>query len=606
MKYKYSLLPQNYLAEEILLGIVFIYPQIFYNINNSIRIEYFFLENNKIIYTYIINVYKKNKLNLNNLLYALSSENILYKIGGIDHILDLMKQSQIFITSFFDVNLYIQEIIKLIQYSYIKRIMIQYGHNIIRLAYIPKISHHKIYNKASYYLNKSEEKISIRFKYTFKSLISDFLLKINDKHIQNYTKKDPKSNFLVKSGFTELDNIITSIPKGDLLVVAGRPSTGKTSFVINLAYNVVFCNKSATICIFSLEMSTKQILEKFIAISSKVPIKNIKIKNLNNNQWKKIIQSCYELINMNVYIDDQANMSIDYIEYTTRLLKKENKEFNLIIIDYLQLIQIDLFYKISRQQELSYITRKLKLLAQYLKIPIIILSQLNRNIESRTSKIPILSDLKESGCMEENEKIQIDNNNVQLLSLKSNKTVLHTEKNTENKLNTNQNNVKIKIIVLLENLFLYNTKKLRNLSLTDNHKYTRSYLWIKNNLTLDNYYCNAYLKKCKKKRLYNKPIKNIFFSKKSKSYDLYTETYCNFICKKILLHNSIEQDADIVMMLYKDNESNKQKIAEKYTILDFTLSKNRNGSTGSFQLFFFPDTTLFKNIEKEKTITTYK
>nr|YP_010155958.1 putative replicative DNA helicase [Cumathamnion serrulatum]QQY85252.1 putative replicative DNA helicase [Cumathamnion serrulatum] len=599
-QYTHLLLPQNYLAEEILLGIIFIHPHIFYRIVPIIKTEYFYLECHKIIYTYLLIINQKNQLNITEFLYTLANINILYYIGGITKILDLMKQSQIFIITSLNINIYIKEIIKLIQYNYTKRLMIQYAYNIIRLAYIPKLSHHKIYNKASYYLNIAENRIPQNNIKTFQELISQFLLNIKSKESRYQVNVHLQHNQLLKSGFLELDKLILGLPKGDLIIIAGRPSMGKTSLAINIAYNILQ-NKQSAIYIFSLEMSNKQILNKFISIASNIPLKYIIINSLKLIQWHKIINTCYDLINKQIYIDDNPNTSIDYIEYTSKLITKNNKNIHIIIIDYLQLIQANISNKTNRTQELSYITRKLKLLAQYLQLPIIVLSQLNRNIETRTNKQPILSDLKESGCIELsikinlieniNNKLQINNLINRSITIQKIKRIYQIACLYKNHLNNIKNQ---KIFLSTKYNFLCRTNKNNQILITHNHKFIFNHNWNPNYLLLDNASLNKNIlihSYYRYNLIHNYYTRIIKFTTYNKSFDLNTQNYFHFLCNNILLHNSIEQDADIVMMIY-EKDSN---YYHKKKLLDITLCKNRNGKIGSFKLLFSTETTLFEN-----------
>nr|QCI08989.1 replication helicase subunit [Inkyuleea mariana] len=593
--YNYPLPPQNYLAEEILLGIILINPDIFPNIVPSIKAESFFLESHQLIYIHLIEIYKKNKLHPLELLYYLSNTKTLYKIGGINKIMEMMKQSQIFISSK-NINIYTKELIELINNDYIKRLMIQYGYNIIRLAYVKQFSSYKLYNKASHYLNFTVKQIPKENFKNFQDLIGDLLLNIKYKE----EKKDKKIQYsqLIKSGFIEIDKLTSGLPNGDLIVIAGRPSMGKTSFAINIANNILK-HSYIGIYIFSLEMSSKQILNKFISISSNISTQDIILNNINIQQWHIIQKICNELLKTKIHINDNPNMSIDYIEYTSKLLKKEKGNIQLIIIDYLQLIQVDNYKNFNRTQELSYITRKLKLLSQYLYIPIIILSQLNRSIETRTNKKPILSDLKESGCI--NYKTCLDlaiypNNYLNITKIFLIQDLINI-KCVINKLTKRYSiyNLFINpyIKLLLQYIFNCQTYRLVEIFLTHNHKYLINNKWYRTNNLLDNMIISKYNIRYNLKNNYY--LGNIFFIKYSKVYDIHMIEYLNFLCSNIILHNSIEQDADIVMMLYEKEHNEIRLNNEK--ILDIILCKNRNGPTGSCELLFSPNSTIFKNIQ---------
>lgn len=590
--YKYPFPPQNYIAEELLLGIILIYPSIFTYIIPLIKAEYFFLECHQIIYLHLIEIYKKNKLQTNELLNYLANTKILYQIGGINKIVNIMKQGQIFIPST-NIYIYIQELVELINYNYIKRLMIQYGQNIIQLAYIKQISNYKLYNKASYYLNFTEKKIPKNSIQTFHDLIANLLLKIQNKYDQN--KKDLNtSKIFIKSGFNNLDQLISGFHDGDLIVIAGRPSMGKTSLAINIASNLIH-NINTGLCIFSLEMSSEQILYKLIAISCNMNINYLIFNKFSKNQWMKIKTICNKLLKNFIYINDKANISIDYIEYTSKLLKKEHHDIQLIIIDYLQLIQTESLNQINRTQELSYITRKLKLLAQYLNIPVIILSQLNRSIELRNNKEPMLSDLKESGCMYINQAIDLQCNKTSL-NIKSvihHYTISKLIKTTINKIISNQAiQCNLKIYLFLEYVFKCNILNNIKILITYNHKYLGPSGWLRVDDILDKSSVLKVTNNLSCIQIFSY-IQNIKFSEESFVYDLYLKKYFHFLCNQIILHNSIEQDSDIVMILY---ESEKKEISDS-KILDINVCKNRNGSTGSFKLLFLPTTNIFKDLD---------
>nr|QCI08066.1 replication helicase subunit [Plumaria plumosa] len=471
--------------------------------------------------------------------------------------------------------------------------MIQYGQNIIQLAYIKQISNYKLYNKASYYLNFTEKKIPKSTIQTFHDLIASLLLKIQNKYDQN--EKDPSiMKIFIKSGFNNLDHIISGFHDGDLIVIAGRPSMGKTSLAMNIACNLIN-NINTGLCIFSLEMSSEQILYKLIAISCNMNINYLIFNKFSKSQWTKIKTICNKLLKNFIYINDKANTSIDYLEYTSKLLKKENNNIQLIIIDYLQLIQTESLNQINRTQEISYITRKLKLLAQYLNVPVIVLSQLNRSIEMRNNKEPMLSDLKESGCIYINQVIDLQENKISLniKSLISNSSMSKLLKITNNKITQNQTlKYKLNIHLFIEYVFKCNIVNNITISTTSNHKFLNPNDWERIDNTLDkssilNIISSSYYLQ---KLSY---IKNIKFSEESFVYDLYLKKYFHFICNQIILHNSIEQDSDIVMIIY---ESEQQEISNS-KILDINVCKNRNGSTGSFKLLFIPTTNTFKDLD---------
>lgn len=588
-------LPQNYLAEEILLGYILINPNIFNEIINNIKAEYFFLECNQIVYKNLIKIYKTNKVDPMQLLYSLSCTKTLYKVGGLEKIIELMKQSQIFASSRIT-NIYLQELIESINNNYIKRLMIQYGYNIIQLAYIHKFPSYKLYNKAHYYLNDTAQKIPQQNIDNLQDLIINFItdLKYKNKKIKNNYKK---SEVFMPYGFKELDQLTNGLNKGDLIIIAGRPSMGKTSFAINIAYKIL--NKlNKGISIFSLEMSKIQILYKLISIASSISVHNIKEKNINQNQFSIIQDICNKLLKSKIYINDNPNISIDYIEYTTQIIQKEKQFIELIIIDYLQLIQMQGLLKNNRSQELSYITRKLKLLAQALNIPIIVLSQLNRSIETRINKEPLLSDLRESGCINYHNMIAvntINNLNIKNLLNPCTKKKIDSYPNIKN---LYIRKTYLKYNILWQYIYLCRIDIFYNIQITHNHKLFQQKYWIKQNHIIDNMVIVKNLNRSPKNLLLeNLYIKKIKYIKYSTVFDIARPRLLNLISNQIILHNSIEQDADIVMILYQKTQENtyENKLSNLKTI-DFYLCKNRNGPIGFFKLLFSNKNTIFKNI----------
>ena len=589
--------PQNYLAEEILLGCILINPLVFSKVIYNIKIEAFFLESHQIIYLNLLHIYNHNKLHPIELLYNLSENRNLQKIGGIYKIIELMKQSQIFIYSN-NTNIYIDELIHIINNNYTKRLIIQYGYNIIQLAYIKKLNSHILYNKASSYLNITVEKIPKNYIHNLQKLIGNTIFEIQTNQ-NKITKNLTSIKTIIKSGFIDLDKLTHGLPNGDLIILAARPSMGKTSLAINIASNILQ-ESNYGVCIFSLEMSSKQILNKFISINSQISYDKIINAHINSYQWKDITKVCKKLLNSNLYIYDTANISIDYIEYISKIWIQDNKDIGIIIIDYLQLIQTENLNHFNRVQQISYITRKLKILAQYLNIPILALSQLNRSIELRVNKEPLLSDLKESGCI---------HSNIGFITQNKFKYNLHISYMYHLFKNLYINDIYLKNLVITKyyqtkinsiyNIYLnfnhifqiYN--KNNSLSLTHNHKCLSKYDWREVHKHIDKGIfstINDNNKFTTKTLLEYQSILYINYVKYTTVYDLHMNSYVHFICNNTIIHNSIEQDADIIMMLYeKENISylNDEKI------LDITISKNRNGPIGSCQLVFSLKNTTF-------------
>ena len=588
--------PQNYIAEEILLGSLIVKPELFDLIFQSLRIECLFLESHRIIYRNLITIHKKKEISAINLIYSLQNGRMLQIIGGINKIITIIKQSQTLTYSIHS-NFYINEIIKIIYENYIKRLIIQYGYNIVLLTHNKKISNEQLFFKLSQYINYIRNKANFKNIDNLQMLIGDLVSNIQYK---NYNLIHLSHN--ISSGFEELDNLIYGLPNGDLIVIAGRPSMGKTSFVTNIAYNILQKSK-ARLCIFTLEMTKMQILHKLISVGSTIPVNDILYGHININEWRLIQYICDNLLKARIYINDIASISIDEIIYISKFIIKGEDCKSIIIIDYLQLIQANNLKVESRAQELSYITRQLKILAQNLNVPVIILSQLNRNIETRVNKKPILSDLKESGCIGYKMLNHVDHSNeLNIKNLIKYKHVIHLN-NIEFKSSVikklNKNNCIDKIYLFNQYIFNCYTCNKYQIYITSNHKIFNHNNWfIQNQISKEDTILSYMITFYNKLQITRNFLTNINFNQYNLVYDLKRKHYTNYISNHIILHNSIEQDADIVIMLHCNILNSEIKIDSK--ILDVTITKNRNGSTGCFQLLFHSQNTSFSNIKNVK------
>lgn len=206
------------------------------------------------------------------------------------------------------------------------------------------------------------------------------------------------------TGFQQLDSITAGLHPSDLVIVAARPAMGKTAFALNIAQNAAV-KGDAKVMIFSLEMSKEQLGQRLLAMEARVDMENIKKGNLNREDWDRILQAADVLAGAEIYIDDTPDVGVFEIKNKCRRMKAE-KGLDLVVIDYLQLMHGE-GKADSRQQEISNLSRYLKLLAREMDCPVIVLSQLSRAPEQRPNHRPILSDLRESGSIEQDADIVI-------------------------------------------------------------------------------------------------------------------------------------------------------------------------------------------------------
>jgi replicative DNA helicase len=385
-------------------------------------------------------------------------------------------------------------------------------------------------------------------------------------------KKNLDSGFL--TSYKDFDSIIQGFQKSDLIIIAGRPSMGKTAFSLNIGKNIVE-KYDIPLVIFTLEMSRQQILYRFISSESKVNSNRLKSGKMSLQEINDLAKTMEKISKMPIYIDDTPILNL--LDIRTKLLKifNEKTQNGIVIIDYLQLMTLNMKLE-NRVQEISYITRNLKLMAKEFNIPIILLSQLSRNVESRVNKRPMLSDLRESGCIVVEKK-----NGLESWNLEKKIKI----KNTSFELK----GIKPTYLVIFENNVC--------IELTSTHKILSEKGWIKISEICKEtkIYCLIQKKAEKKVEKYQyNTVKNIIYQGIQTVYDKSIPMHHNFLLNNIILHNSIEQDADVVIMLYREDYYNERNIRPQ--IIEFIVAKHRNGPTGTAKLFFDSITTTFKNM----------
>ena len=219
-------------------------------------------------------------------------------------------------------------------------------------------------------------------------------------YIKTQISKQNKIVTGLDTGFVELNRMTSGFGEGDLIILAARPSMGKTALALNIALNVI--KKDKGVAVFSLEMPSEQLMLRILSAAGRIPLQDLRRGNLDDNQWTKLSEIADEIAQKPLFVDDEGNVNIHTIRAKLRKLKLQNPNLSLAIIDYLQLINSD---QKERHLAIAEISRSLKLLARELQIPIIALSQLNRSLESRPNKRPMLSDLRESGAIEQDADI---------------------------------------------------------------------------------------------------------------------------------------------------------------------------------------------------------
>lgn len=383
--YSDRLPPQNIDAEEAILGGILLDPEALGRVLELLRPEAFYISAHQEIYRAAIALQAQGRpTDLMSVTSWLHDHEKLEKVGGQARLAELVDRT----ISAVNIDQYAQ----LVTEKYLRRKLIQVGTEVAQLAYETNAPLEKI-------LDQSEQKI---FNIT-QARPQQSLVATSDILTTTFSDIESRSLGLVlpgiSCGFYDLDAMTQGFQRSDLIIAAGRPSMGKTSFVLNIARNIAAFHK-LPIAVFSLEMSKEQLVYRLLSSEAKVESGRLRSGRISQNEWEPLGHAISVLSQLPIFIDDTPNISVAEMRSKSRRLQAEQAgALGLILVDYLQLMEGS--GSDNRVQELSKVTRSLKGLARELQVPIIALSQLSRGVESRTNKRPMMSDLRESGSIEQ-------------------------------------------------------------------------------------------------------------------------------------------------------------------------------------------------------------
>lgn len=383
--------PQNLQAEKAILGAIFLNKDVINDVNTIITVDDFYQEKNKVIYQAMLSLYNQNKvIDIITVPNQLRQDGNLDKIGGLDYINGLSQCTPTIANAVYHANI-VHDKAKL-------RKLIITSSDIMGQAYNENADVEEI----CAFAEKSIYNATLESKGDSFSSMQEVMLS-SMKQLEKYNNTVDGITG-IRTGFTLLDRMTSGLQPSDLILIAARPSMGKTAFVLNIAQNIAI-REHQPVAFFSLEMSKEQLGLRMLLSESEIPLQKIKDKQVVDTDYDKLLGAGEVIAKAPLYIDDTAGITASELSSKVRKLKTE-KGLSLIIIDYLQLMQGRVSKNgDNRQQEISEISRSLKAIARELNVPVIALSQLSRSVESRQIKRPMLSDLRESGSLEQDADI---------------------------------------------------------------------------------------------------------------------------------------------------------------------------------------------------------
>lgn len=384
-------IPHNIEAEQSVIGSMFLSKYAIQKAVESLSKESFFLEKHGKIFETIKDLFNDGiAVDITTVTDRLKDKKILTEIGGVDYLSDILDQTP--------TSANVDHYIKIVEDKSILRTLIEEATAIATLGMNNDLPINETLDKAeSKILNVVKNRKSSEFK-TMPGVLNEV-----QQNLERLANNKGKISGL-STGYYELDELTDGLHGNELIIMAARPAMGKTALALNIATNVAI-NSKKSVVIFTLEMRAEQIVSRMISSVGQIEGKKLQNGNLQTSDWQRVNEAISQLSGLNIYIDDSAGVSIGDIKAKCRRIANQDPNLGLIVIDYLTLIGGNGRYSGNRQQEVSEISRALKTLALELKLPVLTLAQLSRTPELRENKRPVLSDLRESGSIEQDADI---------------------------------------------------------------------------------------------------------------------------------------------------------------------------------------------------------
>lgn len=384
-------LPNNLEAEQSVLGACFLSKYALQKACENLSEESFYSERNAKIFASMSSLMdQKIPIDLTTVTSDLKNKKVLSEVGGVEYLTEVLN----FVPTAANIDYYI----KTVEDTAILRSLIETATNIASEGY-------ETSENVNETLDDAEKKIlnivKNRKSSEFKS-IKEVLAK-TESNLEKLAEAKGEITGLA-TGWYDFDKLTAGLHENEFIIIAARPAMGKTAFALNMATHIAM-NTSKSVALFNLEMGAEQLALRILSSLGQIEGFKLRTGNLLNTDWKRLNEATAQLSETNLFIDDTPGITIGEIRAKCRRLASSDKGLGIVIIDYLQLISGGRNYGTNRQQEVSDISRNLKTLAMELHVPVIALAQLSRSVEGREDKRPIMSDLRESGSIEQDADI---------------------------------------------------------------------------------------------------------------------------------------------------------------------------------------------------------
>ncbi len=576
--------PHSVEAEEAVLGSILINPEALFDVAPFLHPEDFYIVRNGWIWDAILTLHdRREPVDFLTVVEELERRGQLEEVGGSAYITSLINAVP--------TPIHAEAYGRIVERTALRRRLINAAGEIAKIAYEDAGEVDEVIDRAEATLFGVTERRLAKELVPIKQVISEYYDRIQ------YLYDHRGEMIGVPTSFIDLDKLLGGLQKSDLIIVAGRPGSGKTSLVLTIALNAAR-KFGQRVALFSLEMSAEQLVQRLVAAETGIDSQRLRLGDLKEDEWPRFVQATSRLAETRIFIDDTPSISALQLRTKCRRLYAEYG-IDLIIVDYLQLMSGD-FRSENRVQEISYISRSLKALARELNVPVLAAAQLSRAVEQRQDKRPVLSDLRESGCLTGDTPVYLpDSGHYVPIQEMTDKTGFRV-------MSVNTQSWKLEPAVVtrafctgVKPVYRLTTRLGRTVRATANHKF----------LTIHGWKCLGGLGEDERIALprslqgpcsrsmsdvYWDEIVSIEAEGEAEVYDLTVPGPHNFVAGDIIVHNSIEQDSDVVMFIYREDLYDPD--TERKNIAEIHVAKHRNGPTGTVELFFRSQLTQFTNL----------
>jgi replicative DNA helicase len=384
-----QIVPHNSEAEEAVLGSILVNPESYYDVAQFLRADDFYIHRNRWVWDTFVRLHEQRRpIDVLMVTDELEQSGQLTEIGGPAYLTSLINNVP--------TSLHAEAYGRIVEETSIRRKMLVAANDIAKLAYQQDTSVDSVMDEAEKAVFGVSERRMTRDLQSIQSVLSDYYDRIDQ------ISRRGEEYYGIPTGFVDLDKLLMGLQGSDLLIVAGRPGMGKTAFMLNIAKHAALLLKKH-VAIFSLEMSNEQLVQRLISQETGIDSQRLRTGKLKEDEWPIFTQAIETLNKTIMFLDDTPALTPLQLRTKCRRL---HLEFNLdlVVVDYIQLMSAGTRIE-NRVQEVSYITRNMKVLARELNVPVLAAAQLSRAVEQRTDKEPQLSDLRESGSLEQDADI---------------------------------------------------------------------------------------------------------------------------------------------------------------------------------------------------------